>query len=533
MPLSGTVRTWTGAGADTLFSTAGNWDAAPSFDGSETFLFAEAGSTATVDSVYGMGAIRFNRSSPFTLVPADETANIWLGLGGVSVLAPVAGTPVAHTNAVPLTLSHASAWQIGSNLNLVASGSISGGTPTAPFTKTGDGTLRLTGTNTFESPFVLSNGFVTVNNGKAFGNPTNTITILCTTVAGSDNWTRRGPLYFTDTVATNDRPLIYGPAVYYIGQTYPKNGTLVLNGKFTFLGAGRIDNQGTLLFRGGFWSRNGDPWMQTLGGYVMRFEGQPLEADSKTIGVDNGGSFHVSAVSNAWGYVSLSSGTFLCGAAGVMPTNSYVSFGRSWTQSGFLDLNGFDQQVKYLAYSAGTTATTNMAVKSAVPATLTLQHDTSTTRTFVGYFSGKASLRHRNSGTLAFTAPSSASTTTGDLLIEAGTVAFRNGAKWTGSTNITVTAGTLSVEGGTGATFGGNSAALNITRLHLTSASTVNLSSGVTDYVRAATLDGEHLPIGSYGSLSSNAQYKSPRFTGDGILYVLRSEALGTLFYLR
>jgi autotransporter-associated beta strand protein len=531
LPLSGTVRTWTGAGADALFSNVDNWDAAPAFDGSETFLFAEDGSAAIVDGSYRMGAIRFARSTPFTLTPSDETAGLRLGLGGITDLAPVAGTPVTNTLAAALTLSFGHAFQIGSNQTLAISGPISGGIPTAALAKTGDGTLRLTGTNTFESPLILSNGYIIVNNGAALGTPTNTVTII-PTVNPADSWNRRGFLYFTDTVATNDRHLIFGPSVYFIGQIYPKSGTLVLNGKFTFLGGGRIDNQGTLVFRGGFWSRNADPWMQTLPGSVMRFEEQPLDLGTHQIGVDNGGTFHVSSLSNTWASISLSSGTFLCGAENVMPTNSFASLGRSWTQRGHVDLNGFDQQLKYLTYSAGSANPTNLNVKSATPATLTLQGDTAA-RPFIGCFLGAASLRHRNTGTLAFTGAISASTTTGDLLIEAGTVAFSAGATWTGSTNITVTAGTLSVEGGAGTTFGGNDSVLNVTRLHLASASLVNLADGVTDYVRSATLDGEHLPVGTYGSASSAAQHKSALFTGAGILHVMRSEAPGTLILLQ
>jgi hypothetical protein len=264
----------------------------------------------------------------------------------------------------------------------------------------------------------------------------------------------------------------------------------------------------------------------------MRFEEKPLNLGSKKISIDNAGTFEVSSASNIWGSVEFSSGTLLCGAANVIPTNSYASFGRDWTQKGFIDLNGFDQQMKYIRYSPSSNSPTNMAVKSSAPATLTLQGDSSV-RTFAGYFAGEASLRHRNSGTLAFIYPSSASTTTGDLLIESGTIAFRNGATWTGSTNITVTAGTLSVEGGDGNTFGGSNPALNSTGLHLTSASIVNLAEGITEYVNTATLNDERLPVGTYGSPTSAAQYKSALFTGTGVLHVMRTDAAGTLILLR
>ncbi len=528
IPLSGTVRTWTGAGTNILFSTAENWDAAPSFDGSETFQFAEAGTNALVDGTFRLGAIRYNRSTPFSLAPADESASMRLGLGGITVLTPAAGTPVSHTNAVPLALSFAHEWQIGSNQTLAITAPVSGGTPTAPFIKTGDGTLRLTGTNTFESPLVLSNGMVMVNNGTALGNPTNTITIYRQTSDAAPAVNQRGPLYFTDMVATNNRPLIFSSVIYYIGQMNPKNGTLVLNGKVTFLGGERIDNQSFMVFRGGFECTVADPWMQTMPGYMMRFEERPINMGSRFLPADNGGTFFVSTTNNTWGALGLYSATFLCGASNVIPTNSYITFGQSWTQNGFVDLNGFDQQLKFLNNNTGSTPSTNMAVRSATPATLTL-HGDSAVRTFVGYFTNAVSLRHRNTGTLALTSRTSASYTKGDLLIEAGTVAFRSGATWTGSTNITVTAGTLSVEGGTGTTFGGNDPARNVTRLHLTSASHVNLATGITEYVRSATLDGENLPAGTYGSLTSSAQYKSALFTGTGILYVLRSEINGTL----
>ena len=485
-----------------------------------------------MNNVYSLGALRFNRSAPFALVSSDETANLRLGLGGITALAPVASVGVTNTLAAPITLFYGHECQIASNQTLAVTGRISGGTPTNSFVKTGDGTLYLTGTNTFESPLVLSNGLVLVNNGTALGNPTNTITVYRPTSTLPTAVANRGPLYFTDMVATNNRPLIFGSAIYYIGQMYPKDGTLVLNGKVTFLGGERIDNQGTLVFRGGFDCSSADPWMQTMPGYVTRFEERPINMGSRFLPADNSGTFFVSATNNTWGGLGLNSATFLCGANFVMPTNSSVTFGQSWTQTGFVDLNGFDQQVKFINNNTANTAVTNMAVKSAAPATLTLQGDAST-RTFIGYFTNKVSLCHRNTGTLAFTGRTSASTTAGDLRIEAGTVAFRSGATWTGSTNINVTAGTLSVEGGSGATFGGNDSARNITRLHLTSSSHVNLAAGITDYVRSATLDGADLPVGTYGSTTSTAQYRSALFTGTGILYVLRSEAPGTLISVR
>jgi hypothetical protein len=373
-----------------------------------------------------------------------------------------------------------------------------------------------------------------VNNGSALGNPTNTITFNRPTSTTSGTFSRRGPLYFTDNVATNDRPIIVGSTVSYVGQMFPQSATLVLNGKFTFIKEGRIDCQGILIFKGGFECRNADPWMQITAGSssMMRFEEKPLDLGTRGIKIDNFGIFNVCTTNNTWSSVGLFKGTFLCGASNVLPTNSFVTFGVGYASQGFLDLNGFDQQVKFLNYSTSTSGSTNMPVRSVQPATLTLQGDSSV-RPFLGYFTGEASLRHRNSGTLAFTSPSSASTTAGELLIEAGTVAFRKGATWTGSTNITITSGTLSVEGGDGSTFGGSDPAINLTSLSLTAGSIVNLEAGITEYVNTITVDGVHLPIGSFGSVDSDAQYKSALFTGTGIIYVMCTYDEGTLIMLR
>ena len=531
MPLSGVVRTWTGAGADNRFSTVENWDSTPTFDGSETLLFTTAGSTGLVDTVVRAGAVRFNRNTPFTLLPADASSALRLGLGGITTLSPVNGTALTNTLNVPVELAHISDWQIATNHFLTIAAPISGGVTTVPFIKSGPGTLWMTGTNTFDSPLIISNGYVRVNNGTALGNPTNTITFI-QSVNTSDNWNQRGFLYFTDMVVTNDRPFILNSSATFIGQIYPKNGTLVLNGKVTFLGGGRIDNQGGLVLRGGLSCVNADPWLQTLPGYVTRLEQQPLTLGTRIFQIDNGGTFNVAATNNTWASMALSSGILLCGAENVIPTNSYASFGRSWTQAGAIDLNGFNQQLKYLTYSSGTTASTNMAVRSTTPATLTLQGD-SGTRPFIGYFSGKASLRYKNTGALIFTGRTATSTTSGDLLIDSGSVVFTNGAAWTGSSNITVSAGTLAVFGGTNATFGGSNPFVNKTRLHLTASSTVYLASGLSEYVRSLTIGGTNQPIGTYGSTNSIAQYKSTFFAGSGILNVMRSEIPATLLLIR
>jgi hypothetical protein len=235
MPLSGVVRTWTGAGVDNRFSTVENWDSTPTFDGSETLLFTTAGSTGLVDTVVRAGAVRFNRNTPFTLLPADASSVLRLGLGGITTLSPVNGTALTNTLNVPIELAHISDWQIATNHFLTIAAPISGGVTTAPFIKSGPGTLWMTGTNTFDSPLIISNGYVRVNNGTALGNPTNTITFI-QSVNTSDNWNQRGFLYFTDMVVTNDRPFILNSSATFIGQIYPKNGTLVLNGKVTFLG---------------------------------------------------------------------------------------------------------------------------------------------------------------------------------------------------------------------------------------------------------------------------------------------------------
>jgi autotransporter-associated beta strand protein len=534
-PLSPDVRTWTGAGADTLFSNPANWDAAPRFDGSETFAFDAAGSSAVVDGDFRLGALRFNRAAPFALTPASAGAALRLGFGGIAALAPSPATVATNTVAVPLTLFAAHDINVASNQTLAVTASVSGGVGYLPVVKIGDGTLHLTATNTFASPLVISNGFVRVNTGTALGDPTGAVTIARNTPT-TDAWNQTGALYFTDTNASCDRAITLAANVAYLGQIYPAGGILALNGRFTCLTNTRIDNNGTLIFRGGYQCRSNTPWLQTNNGRVTRFENLPLDLGGSGISADNGGTFHVCTTGNVWSTVGLYSATFLCGAAGALPTNSSVVFGTSsYTQRGTLDLNGYDQQVKCFYHNAysGTPTVTNMQIRSAAPATLTVQGDTAA-RSFVGCFTNQAALTYRcAAGSLTFTGLNARSWTAGALTVDAGTVAFRNGAAWRGSTNVTVTAGTLCVEGGAGDTFGGPDTAVNQTRLHLTSAATVDLAEGVEEWVNAGTLDGANLPVGTYGSAASAASTKSPLFTGTGLLHVMRDETPGTVIFLR
>ncbi len=532
--LSGTVCSWTGGGADENFSTADNWDVEPVFDGSETLVFGGAGSTAVVDGNYFAGALRFVRDTTFVLEAADSSSTLKVGVGGIVVLPETSETVVAHEIAVPIEIAQVCGIEVATNNVLSITGVVSGGTPTAPLTKSGWGTLSMTATNTFENPLLIDAGFVEVNNGTALGNPTGTITINYNTNT-DNNWNKRGAIYFTDMVVTNERAITMSSAGLFLGQVYPWSGTVVLNGKLTFEGSGgRIDNSGTMILRGGYECFGGSSWLQVLENREIRIEGEPLNLGTRSFTVDNKGTLRICTKNNSWGYVSMNSGTLLCGAEGCLPENTHVNFGAGYTGTGYLDLDGFDQQVKYLTY-IDSVYTPDRVVRSATPATLTLKGDAAGWgREFVGSFKGKASLVHHNTGTLTLKTAYSASTSEGDLIIRAGTVKFDDGAIWIGSTNITVEAeGTLAVESTAGATFGGSSREVNRTQLNLVTGGLVHLAEGVVEYVDAATVDGKYLQPGTYGSASSGAAYKSGLFSGTGILHVMRSYELGTLLLVR
>ncbi|MDD4019251.1 MAG: autotransporter-associated beta strand repeat-containing protein, partial [Kiritimatiellae bacterium] len=175
-PFSATEATWDGEGEDTFLSTAANWqgDAAPLFDGSTHALFGTGGATATVDIAANLYGITFNRAGAFTFEAGSGSLSV--GGGGISAASPDT-TSRTYTINADVTLTDNAAWHVATNetgkTSLSITGAIGDGSDTYGFTKTGAGTLLLSGANTYDGITTVDNGMLHISHGNALGSSRN------------------------------------------------------------------------------------------------------------------------------------------------------------------------------------------------------------------------------------------------------------------------------------------------------------------------------------------------------------------------
>lgn len=123
-------RTWTGAGADDLFSTAANWDGAvlPTFgDGSLLATFATGGARAEIDSATSFNGIVFDvpeGTSAFALMRAAGTELVKLGSRGITTMEATNGSPRTAVVDMPMMVTDNQTWSLGTATELVATQSI-------------------------------------------------------------------------------------------------------------------------------------------------------------------------------------------------------------------------------------------------------------------------------------------------------------------------------------------------------------------------------------------------------------------------
>lgn len=150
--------TWdAGGGASTSWSLPANWalDAVPA-SGADV-VFATAGSSAVIDGTSRtVGLITFNLGTPFTL-SASGGADLTINTGITTT-----GSPAAYAISAPINLGADNAWNIGAATTLDISGVVAGG---FGITKTGDGRVILSNSNTYSGATIINGGTLEISTG--------------------------------------------------------------------------------------------------------------------------------------------------------------------------------------------------------------------------------------------------------------------------------------------------------------------------------------------------------------------------------
>ena len=351
-------------------------------------------------------------------------------------------------------------------------------------TLTGDNKLLL-------GPLEFTNTALVVASRYALGSPTRRCVHY------------KGDLVFRGEGLTNDVP--FAIAQGYAKLTDNLTDPLVMNGYLDYVNeANGVPDMtfGNYTFNGGIKKTKGTWCFSTAANCTTTYNNLPFENGAGTAyfpySIGSNGRVIVNVAGNTWGEKLAigGAGTFVCGATNLFPSAYFLSLGRVENTVTTLDLNGFDQTVKYLidaqypSWWKGTLSESTKGygkVTSAESATLTVTGGDG--KKGAMKFSGKANLRKTGTGT--WTLVNQISDTQGSLLVDAGAVAFDWSAGWGGKVELSGTGRAIFAAG----TSLGGEATSDVT---LSDEAKLELASGVALRCRSLTVGGETKGIGTY-----------------------------------
>jgi autotransporter-associated beta strand protein len=155
-------QTWTGAGADALWTTTDNWSGGAAPGDGDVAVF-DLNSTAQLATTLGsdFSILGLRLVDPTGAVSIATGNGLTVGASGIDMSAATQNLTIS----APVTLGAAQIWEVAGGRTLVVSGGISGG---GGFTKAGAGGLTLANVaNTHTGGTTLSAGTVTLGSGTS------------------------------------------------------------------------------------------------------------------------------------------------------------------------------------------------------------------------------------------------------------------------------------------------------------------------------------------------------------------------------
>lgn len=509
-PVVPVTATWDAEGGDTLFSTAANWvgDTAPDFDGTTHPVFGTGGATATVDTAAELYGMVFNRDADFTV--AGGAGSLSLGAGGLVAYLP---SPTSRTYRVEedILITENQVWSLTNNgagaTTLVVSGSLGDGADTYSLTLSGNGTLALSGNNTYDgATTVKTTAVLRVTHDNALGS-TNGATV----VEDGGRLILSGGITVRDNLSLNgDKSTSFQGVLWSTGGTNVLRGKLVvgarvkcLDGQLDLLGGSSV---GTSLIAAA------DPSAR------VRIAENPVHLGGSTFYAHSTALLILDVTNNVWGTLEAAGITSVrTDRPNVLPPASTLRLASGVTVS--IDLNGQDQTVGKLEC----TVVGNYFLGSASPATLTVNQTSASE--FKGSVTGAVSLVKSGTGALTL---SGTNTLSGAVVVSNGTLLVTGaGTLGLACTNVVVAGGTLTLSNSVALA---DTAALNLAN---GGGAKVDLAAGVNESVGYLYYNGRQQRAGTYGSTDSAAANKNnEHFSGTGVLRVLHDNA-GTVLFMR
>lgn len=495
-------RTWDGGGSDANWRTPANWDGnvtCPSM-GDALFFGGLAWLSNVNDFSTGtaFSGLTFNAGAgAFTLAGNAITLD-----GDISNL-----SANAQTIDLPLILSDVRT-VYGVDKQVTLNGTLSGpGGLTAAIT---NGTLKLTGDNTYEGFTTIADKCrVEITHGNALGS------LLAGTLVDGD---ALGILRFSGSVEIEEPITLKSVLPGYAPSLISGSGTNVLKGLISKRKETRLQVESganTLVLAGGLKhiADGGACVFYTDPGATLVVTNKPIELGGNyALVTERSGTAVFAVAGNTMSYLEPRSGSRVrMEVAHAFTSDMTLKLSSSWaTGNAIFDMNGFDQTVGSLEANPNATKPAYLAVTSALPTTLTVNQGTA--KMFPAALAGAVSLVKNGAASLTFT--DVVSPTTGDIIVNAGTLAVAETGGFSATKRVWVNGGTLELRNGTSLP--------DDVVLAVAAGAKVNIKAGVSETIGKLYLGGEPQVSGTWGATGSGATHENDDFfSGGGVVNVM------------